>query len=62
MEFLVLSCLAVIAAVLVFWIVVYPALLIVGMVVSAGLGARNGFDINYTGITQTVTKGYRQNL
>lgn len=38
MEFIILSCLAVIAAVLVFWIVVYPALLMVGMLVSVGLG------------------------
>ena len=38
MEFLVLSCLAVIAAVLIFWIVVYPVLLMAGVVISVGLG------------------------
>lgn len=43
-------------------------LLVVGAVSGAiiglwqGLKAGNSFDINYTGITQNVKKGYRQNL
>lgn len=44
MEFLVLACLGVIVAVILLWIVVYPALLLLGMIVSVVLGIMTGLS------------------
>lgn len=44
MEILILTCLAILAAVAVFYLLVFPALLLLGMAISVGSGVIRGFS------------------
>lgn len=44
MEFFVLACIVVIVAVILLWTVVYPVLLLVGMIASVALGIMTGLS------------------
>jgi len=43
MEIFILTCLAILAALAAFYLLVFPTLLLLGMVVSAGIGVVSGY-------------------